>query len=147
MQANDLTSLSSDEMEWAIRFLSNLLAYATLIVPVYLLKLWLENNGKFENSGKINAFVREIRFLVFRRSPLGHIAVAFYEGRPAAELLPTTTEPTSNSASPAKRTAQSEATSTTHRLLVFVFCAAGLQGSYLTWGVLQEKLMTQNYAK
>lgn len=29
--------------------------------------------------------------------------------------------------------------------LKLIFCAAGLQGAYLTWGVIQERVMTQEY--
>ena len=29
--------------------------------------------------------------------------------------------------------------------ITLVFCFFGLQGSYLTWGVLQEKIMTRTY--
>ena len=39
-------------------------------------------------------------------------------------------------------TKESSVTSTAAKL---IFCAAGLQGSYLTWGVVQEQIMTQTY--
>lgn len=35
--------------------------------------------------------------------------------------------------------------SSLQRGLTLLFCVAGLQGSYLTWGVLQEKIMTSEY--
>ena len=35
-------------------------------------------------------------------------------------------------------------TSTT---LKFIFCVVGLQGAYLTWGILQERVMTQSYGR
>ncbi|KAM4771676.1 adenosine 3'-phospho 5'-phosphosulfate transporter 1 isoform 2-T2 [Rhinophrynus dorsalis] len=35
--------------------------------------------------------------------------------------------------------------STTQQALKLLFCAAGLQVSYLTWGVLQERVMTRTY--
>ena len=33
------------------------------------------------------------------------------------------------------------------KCLVLLFCAAGLQGSYLTWGVLQERIMARQYGE
>lgn len=37
--------------------------------------------------------------------------------------------------------------SSVQRGLTLLFCVAGLQGSYLTWGVLQEKIMTSEYGR
>ena len=34
-----------------------------------------------------------------------------------------------------------------NHILVLFFCFAGLQLSYLTWGVIQEKIMTMQYTK
>ncbi|KAJ8391560.1 hypothetical protein AAFF_G00088820 [Aldrovandia affinis] len=38
-----------------------------------------------------------------------------------------------------------ESSSPTRQALKLVFCAVGLQTSYLTWGVLQERVMTRSY--
>ena len=35
----------------------------------------------------------------------------------------------------------------TKTMMKFLICTAGLQGAYLTWGVLQERVMTQSYGK
>ena len=40
-----------------------------------------------------------------------------------------------------------QAQSVTRSAVKLLFCAAGLQGAYLTWGVLQERVMTKSYGE
>uniref|UniRef100_A0A673H7C9 Adenosine 3'-phospho 5'-phosphosulfate transporter 1 n=1 Tax=Sinocyclocheilus rhinocerous TaxID=307959 RepID=A0A673H7C9_9TELE len=40
---------------------------------------------------------------------------------------------------------ESESSSSARQAVKLFFCAAGLQASYLTWGVLQERVMTRSY--
>lgn len=46
---------------------------------------------------------------------------------------------------PVRSTTDGQETSTRLTVMRLMFCAAGLQGSYLTWGVVQEQIMTQTY--
>lgn len=40
---------------------------------------------------------------------------------------------------------EADSASPTRQAIKLIFCAAGLQASYLTWGVLQERVMTRSY--
>ena len=40
---------------------------------------------------------------------------------------------------------EAQTSSSTHRTVKLALCVVGLHISYLTWGVLQERIMTQQY--
>ncbi|XP_061163299.1 adenosine 3'-phospho 5'-phosphosulfate transporter 1-like [Saccostrea echinata] len=109
---------------WIIRFVINLLGYATVFVPGaiiinYLRKIKYNETG---GHGVLQDFLRNLAF-----------------GKEST--LPLTQEEDSGK----KRESGEE--SSVQRGLTLLFCVAGLQGSYLTWGVLQEKIMTSEYGR
>jgi hypothetical protein len=68
----------------------------------------------------------------------------FYEGKTGQTLLPTTVPVVGKHRVEKKSDETLEPFEYYSRL---AYCFFGLQLCYLTWGVLQEKMMTQNYEK
>ncbi|KAF0023774.1 adenosine 3'-phospho 5'-phosphosulfate transporter 1 [Scophthalmus maximus] len=106
---------------WLFRFLINMLGYSTIIVPGYLLISYVKRTNYLETGSGICFPL--IRTCVFgseaKTGLLDDVSVA-----PRNE---------GDSGSPVKQA------------IKLIFCAAGLQVSYLTWGVLQERVMTRSY--
>ncbi|BES93840.1 adenosine 3'-phospho 5'-phosphosulfate transporter [Nesidiocoris tenuis] len=122
-----LTSLLSsgpDEIEegsfrstWIHRLVLNLVGYSTILIPGYLVFRYVKLTDYSDRLG--GGF-------------LGKIIHACLVGKGE---LPDVNEVNSDNSS---RTLRQDA-------LLLSFCFIGLQGSYLTWGILQEKIMTQKY--
>ncbi|KAM9002568.1 adenosine 3'-phospho 5'-phosphosulfate transporter 1 [Sarcophilus harrisii] len=104
---------------WFVRFLVNAVGYASLLVPGYFLVQYLKRRNYLETG-------RGLCFPVIRDCVFGN------------ELKPSD-EP------PAVTRPELAETTRTRQVLKLLFCAGGLQVSYLTWGVLQERVMTRNY--
>lgn len=104
---------------WFFRFLVNAAGYASFMVPGYLLVQYFRRKNYLETG----------RGLCF---PLVKICVFGNEPKASDEVpLAPRTEPVE--------------TTPTWQVLKLLFCATGLQVSYLTWGVLQERVMTRSY--
>lgn len=108
---------------WAVRFIINLAGYATILLPGYLLVKYFKRTNYLERG-------RGFCFPVISVCVFGHEVKT---GLPEEHSPGVRTEP-----------AESSPTKQTLRLLA---CALGLQVSYLTWGVLQERVMTRTYGK
>ncbi|XP_076873790.1 adenosine 3'-phospho 5'-phosphosulfate transporter 1 [Brachyhypopomus gauderio] len=106
---------------WLLRFFLNILGYATIIIPGYFLISYFKRTNYLETG-------RGFCFPVVKACVFGTES--------KSTLL--------DDASAAPRT-DAESTSSTRQAMKLLFCAAGLQGSYLTWGVLQERVMTRSY--
>ncbi|XP_026871487.2 adenosine 3'-phospho 5'-phosphosulfate transporter 1 isoform X2 [Electrophorus electricus] len=119
--AADRPLLEAWQDMWLFRFFLNILGYATFIIPGYFLITYFKRINYLE-TGRGFCFPA-IRSCVFgtdsKNAVLDDVSVA-----PRAET---------------------ESTSSTRQSMKLIFCAAGLQGSYLTWGVLQERVMTRSY--
>lgn len=110
---------------WVENLMWNLLGYATIIVPGAFFIRMLKNSNFNERSGT-GCLFRSIQLCVFgtpRASP--DIEEGIVKPIPTDDV-----------------TSPSSFSQTTVKLL---FCAGGLQLSYLTWGVLQERIMTKKY--
>nr|CAH7746307.1 unnamed protein product [Callosobruchus chinensis] len=105
------------DYSWIIHGIRNVLGYATVFVPGFLVYKYVVSTNYLNKSGR-GVFGAIIR-------------TCFGED----ELLLVNTNPHSGSN---VRTPLQDCC-----LLLFYFC--GLQISYLSWGVLQEKVMTQKY--
>nr|CAG4640829.1 EOG090X05CU [Eulimnadia texana] len=119
-------SFLSPESEslWIVRFLFTLLGYAAVFLPGYVLVKNARESRLLEDGGL-----------------LGRIA----------RLILTGSFSTATSSADVEKLLEETKTSTKETnffkdALILVTCCCGLQISYLTWGVLQEKIMTQDYA-
>ncbi|XP_060947188.1 adenosine 3'-phospho 5'-phosphosulfate transporter 1-like [Limanda limanda] len=106
---------------WFFRFLINILGYSTIIIPGYLLICYFKRTNYLETgSGICHPLIRTCVFgNEAKTGLLDDVSVApRNEGDSGWSLK---------------------------QGIKLVFCAAGLQASYLTWGVLQERVMTRSY--
>lgn len=115
---NDSSSGSS-----LLHFLFNLAGYASLIVPSALLIRYLKKSPWLE--GGSGALVSCLKTCVVGKPD-------DQSGLDAMEKQ-------------APQTADQQKEPTSWTAVRLAFCVVGLQGSYLTWGVLQERIMTREY--
>lgn len=106
---------------WLFRFFLNLLGYSTIIIPGYFLISYFKRTNYLETGRGIC-------------HPL--IKACVFGSEAKAGLL--------DDVSIAPRN-EADSASPTRQAIKLMFCAAGLQASYLTWGVLQERVMTRSY--
>lgn len=106
---------------WLFRFLLNVLGYATIIIPGYFLISYFKRINYLETG-------RGLCFPVIKACVFGNEA--------KAGLL---------DEAPAPSRSDTDSSSSSGQAFKLIFCAAGLQASYLTWGVLQERVMTRSY--
>jgi len=111
--------LPQDDSMWLSTLLINLSGYATVLLPGYLGLKYVRDSGYLDRStGRFANLVR-----------------LFYAGKPDVVEDDSTVK---SETAKKDRTVAQEA-------LQLLFCGVGLQGSYLTWGILQEKIMTREY--
>lgn len=108
---------------WLVRLVVNLLGYATIFVPGYLLIRYLRKVRYDETAGP-GFFQQLAKLCVFGKE---------HEPQPVEN----------GAASPGTR--RNETDEVTHSAFLLMFCFFGLQGAYLTWGLLQERIMTFEY--
>lgn len=120
--------LSGYRDSWIAHLAVNLLGYATILVPGYILKCYVQRSKYLDVVGK--SCTRRLALLCFR-------------GNDDVKLGGDADGPSS---SPSSGSASSPERATSNRALLAMFCLFGLLGSYLTWGLLQEKVMTREYS-
>lgn len=106
---------------WLFRFLVNVLGYSTIIIPGYLLIRYFKRSNYLDTGSGLC-------FSVVKACVFGNEA--------KSSLIDDITAPS--------RT-EGDSGSSLRQVLKLLVCAAGLQASYLTWGVLQERVMTRSY--
>jgi len=109
---------------WVQSFIWNIIGYALIIIPAYFFIRMIKTTNFYEKEGEGLSF-RMIQCCVF--------------GKPTKETLKETTKQPLLSC-----LAGTSQSAVTCKLLL---CVIGLQTSYLTWGVLQEKVMTTKYGE
>lgn len=108
---------SGEQYQWIGRGIINIIGYATVIIPGYFVYKFIQTTN-YLDKGTGGRFGKLIRFCFEEDDILdkaSNLASAPYQRTPLEDAL----------------------------LLIFYF--AGLQVSFLTWGILQEKVMTQKY--
>lgn len=119
---NEILGSSVNEYGWIIRLCINLLGYATILLPGYLIYNYVRCSKYLQRSDK------GLIHNVVHTCLIGHRENGLLDS-------PGYIPPSSGHV---HRTFLQEA-------LLLVYCFLGLQFSYLTWGYLQEKVMTQEY--
>lgn len=107
---------------WFIRLGLNVLGYLSVVVPAWLVISYIRRSGYLEKGGH-GCWYQTVKSCV---AGLDEIKSSLEEGGSKGVVTET---PKMN------------------RGLVLLFCVAGLQGSYLAWGVLQERIMAHEYGK
>ena len=106
---------------WLFRFFLNGLGYASILVPGYLIIQHVRRSGYLETAAKRGLFYSTVKVCVQGNDPDINLGVSDsmkHEERPKTSF---------------------------ENFVILMFCASGLQVSYLTWGVLQERIMTESY--
>ncbi|XP_022081485.1 adenosine 3'-phospho 5'-phosphosulfate transporter 1-like isoform X2 [Acanthaster planci] len=106
---------------WLVRLTLNILGYGSVCLPAWLIIRYVKRSGYLERGGHSCMF-KTIRVCVAGNEEKASIEEGGIKGK-----VP---EPPKH-----------------NRALVLVSCVVGLQGSYLTWGVLQERIMKHEYGK
>jgi len=105
---------------WVMNLFANLLGYATILFPGYLGLRYVRESGYLDRgTGRFAAIVR-----------------LFFKGKEDTvedDLLIKADKP------------EKKETTMMQDFIEFMWCALGLQVSYLVWGLLQEKIMTREY--
>ncbi|XP_014604977.1 PREDICTED: adenosine 3'-phospho 5'-phosphosulfate transporter 1 [Polistes canadensis] len=112
--------LQSTSYSWILRLCFNLFGYITILLPGYLIYKYVRYSKYIQRSDK--SCIPRLIHSCF----LGHTETGLLD---ASSYTPTTTS---------QRTF-------TQDCFLLTYCFLGLQISYLTWGYLQEKIMTQVY--
>ncbi|XP_071486849.1 adenosine 3'-phospho 5'-phosphosulfate transporter 1-like [Diadema antillarum] len=114
---------------WLVRLGLNVLGYLSVIVPAWLVIRYVRSSGYLERGGEeadtagYGCWFRTVKSCV---AGADEQKASLEEGGTKGT---STDKPKAN------------------RGFVLLFCVAGLQGSYLTWGVLQERIMAHEYGK
>ncbi|XP_051511581.1 adenosine 3'-phospho 5'-phosphosulfate transporter 1-like isoform X1 [Myxocyprinus asiaticus] len=120
-EAEDASLLGGWQDVWLFRLFLNVLGYATIIIPGYFLISYFKRINYLETG----------RGLCFP-----FIKTCVFGNESKTGLLDDVSSSPRNEA---------ESSSSARQAIKLIFCAAGLQVSYLTWGVLQERVMTRSY--
>ncbi|XP_049613090.1 adenosine 3'-phospho 5'-phosphosulfate transporter 1 [Syngnathus scovelli] len=120
-QEEDPSLLDGWRDVWLFRFVINLLGYSTIIIPGYFLIRYFKRTNYLDTGSGLCSTV--IKACVF--------------GTEAKSGLLDDVSVTSRN--------EGDSGSSLRQAVSLIFCAAGLQVSYLTWGVLQERVMTRSY--
>ncbi|KAH9644751.1 hypothetical protein HF086_015510 [Spodoptera exigua] len=107
-------ALSDIEYSWFFKLMLNLVGYSTVLLPMYIMYKYLEKINYFDKISN-SGWSWRVLFSCF--------------GEPGERLADSAK--VRKDESPAREGAQ------------LAFCFIGLMSSYLVWGLLQEKIMTQ----
>lgn len=111
---------------WIFRLAFNLVGYASVGVPIFVLIFLVKKRRLLERIGPDSAPARLIRQLVYGEE---------------ASLINDAKSPSS------KSPGDSDGDSFLRQAASLAFCFMGLQAAFLTWGVLQERIMTIPYGQ
>ncbi|KAI6659146.1 Adenosine 3'-phospho 5'-phosphosulfate transporter 1-like [Oopsacas minuta] len=111
---------------WLGSFTLNILAYSTLLLPLYLLVAYVKNHPNLVHKFKFLACC--IRSCILGAEEVEDTRLKSVE-EGTTPISPVEEKPSSSAAIAIK----------------LVWCVIGLQVSYLTWGVIQERIMTREY--
>ncbi|XP_076656570.1 adenosine 3'-phospho 5'-phosphosulfate transporter 1 [Halictus rubicundus] len=113
--------LESSSYNWIVRLCLNLLSYTTVLLPGYLIYKYVRYTKYIQRAGK--GYIPSLIHSCF----MGHCETGLLDS-----------SYTSSPSNINQRTFMQDA-------LLLLYCFFGLQVSYLSWGYLQEKIMTQEY--
>lgn len=132
VQASLIDSVAGGDYRdsWLVSLLLNVCGYGSVIVPGFLIIRYLKKTRRADGLG-LGCCDRIVRTCVFGD---GLTAAESLEGGLPSEASRIT------AATKPERTVVANA-------MLLAWCVVGLQGSYLTWGVLQERIMTHEYRR
>ncbi|XP_033166029.1 adenosine 3'-phospho 5'-phosphosulfate transporter 1 [Drosophila mauritiana] len=124
---SQLVESQSSDYAWFLKLLVNCFGYSCVFVPGFLI---------YKYVGRINYLERGNKTFLHKAINMCITGNSGYDQLDAGSSTADKDRPAASTAP--KRTSSQEA-------VQLLWCFGGLMISYLTWGVLQEKIMTQNY--
>uniref|UniRef100_A0A1A9UDF9 Adenosine 3'-phospho 5'-phosphosulfate transporter 1 n=1 Tax=Glossina austeni TaxID=7395 RepID=A0A1A9UDF9_GLOAU len=137
---SQLVESQAKEYSWFLKLLVNCFGYSCVFVPGYLVYKYVQRTNYLEVCDK-SLFQVAVRMCIKGNDlePNDSLQVKSNSQTPPASAKLTALPSSFPSlASKPKRSSPNE-------VFLLVWCFGGLMVSYLTWGVLQEKIMTQKY--
>lgn len=130
---SQLIDSQAKEYSWLLKLIVNCFGYSCVFVPGYLIYKYVIRTNYLDKTS-LTIIHSAVRLCI-----TGTISNSDSERIDNSQTKASTgrSSPTNGSGS-IKRTSSQEA-------VLLMYCFAGLMCSYLTWGVLQEKIMTQEY--
>lgn len=129
----DVFEVTGRDRHWLVGLVVNLIGYSAVFLPGILILNYVRKSGYLER-GPQTCLAPIVKLCFFGSDETIDDSIAKDE----QQLIGGSKPSSSSSAAAAKN-------SDLKVFLNLVFCFAGLQVSYLTWGVLQEKIMTRKY--
>ncbi|XP_002017462.2 adenosine 3'-phospho 5'-phosphosulfate transporter 1 [Drosophila persimilis] len=124
---SQILDAQNSDYAWLLKLLVNCFGYSCVFVPGYLIYKYVARTGYLERGNK-TILHTAINMCITGNSTYEPLDVA----------ASTADKERSTGSVAVKRTSSQEA-------VQLLWCFGGLMVSYLTWGVLQEKIMTQKY--
>ncbi|BFF89320.1 adenosine 3'-phospho 5'-phosphosulfate transporter 1 [Drosophila madeirensis] len=124
---SQLVEAQSADYAWLLKLMVNCFGYSCVVVPGYLIYKYVARTGYLERGNK-----------TFLHTAINMCITGNSSYEPLEAAASTADKERAAGASAGKRTSSQEA-------VQLLWCFGGLMVSYLTWGVLQEKIMTQKY--
>ncbi|XP_064550251.1 adenosine 3'-phospho 5'-phosphosulfate transporter 1 [Drosophila montana] len=125
---SQLIEAQSKDYAWLLKLLVNCFGYSCVFVPGYLIYKYVQRTNYLERGNKTFLHTA-INMCITGNTSYETVDVIHVGGSSGIGGI---------TDRPSKRTSSQEA-------VQLLWCFGGLMVSYLTWGVLQEKIMTQNY--
>lgn len=129
---SQLIESQSSDYAWLLKLLVNCFGYSCVFLPGYLIYKYVQRTNYLERGNKTFLHTA-INMCITGNSSYESVDVIHI-----ASNSGNSSEATIERGRPSKRTSSQEA-------VQLLWCFGGLMVSYLTWGVLQEKIMTQHY--
>ncbi|XP_065371008.1 adenosine 3'-phospho 5'-phosphosulfate transporter 1 [Calliphora vicina] len=139
---SQLIESQSKDYSWILKLLVNCFGYSCVFVPGFLIYKYVQRTNYLEKSDKsyihmaVNMCINGNSGSESDRDEPSEKTLL--PNDPTATILSTPPPPQAAIAATPKR-------SNSHEVILLCWCFGGLMVSYLTWGVLQEKIMTQEY--
>lgn len=138
LSLSELVEGVSKEYTWALRLIINCIGYSAVVVPGVLIYKYTKKTHYLERSGKCSYLqsgdcISHFLFTILERNYLYGFVKSCFSDYDRIDLTSQAAQDRS-----AKQTVAKEC-------ILLTYCFVGLMGSYLTWGVLQEKVMTTEY--
>ncbi len=127
----DVMDVAGRDRHWTLGLFINLLGYSAVFLPGILILNYVKKTNYLEHGPH--------KCL----GPL--IRLCFFGSEETIDDSIAKDETTTNEGNSTTKTSSIIKNSDLKVVLNLVFCFVGLQVSYLTWGILQEKIMTRKY--
>ena len=138
---------------WFLRLFFNIFGYASIILPMWLLYRWLQNTGRLTRIGRTGLFQLLTCHSIYFFSVLAHSEPSSFSLSDkllgiwflGSKVKPVTPKIAPGEVDLEAGQVEKGEESKLKQVFLLLFCFLSLQVAYLTWGLLQEKIMTQKY--